>query len=214
MFGTPGQRGALYRFATPAFICFSLPLAWTCRNLSPHPSPTPSIMPLPPPLPCPSPAPPLAPPSCPPGPTLSCRGLSQTKASMTNTGLIQLAMHSPLQAAPRHGLPAIKQNVPSYGHIGNGCNHAESLCNVCRAMGFLTTASPCALALVPLAYVSAIGAVTSRSVDPAGSLFAVKLQPAIVDCILLYHNICPPVVAPKCCAVCILFKEVLPAEPT
>ena len=34
----------------------------------------------------------------------------------------------------------------------------------CRAMGFLTTASPCALALVPLAYVSAIGAVTSRSV--------------------------------------------------
>jgi len=32
-----------------------------------------------------------------------------------------------------------------------------------RAMGFLTTASPCALVLVPLAYVSAIGAVTSRS---------------------------------------------------
>lgn len=31
-----------------------------------------------------------------------------------------------------------------------------------RAMGFLTTASPCALVLVPLAYVSAIGAVTSR----------------------------------------------------
>ena len=32
-----------------------------------------------------------------------------------------------------------------------------------RAMGFLTAASPCALVLVPLAYVSAIGAVTSRS---------------------------------------------------
>ena len=31
-----------------------------------------------------------------------------------------------------------------------------------RAMGFLTAASPCALVLVPLAYVSAIGAVTSR----------------------------------------------------
>lgn len=35
-----------------------------------------------------------------------------------------------------------------------------------RAMGFLTTASPCALVLVPLAYVSAIGAVTSRSASP------------------------------------------------
>lgn len=32
-----------------------------------------------------------------------------------------------------------------------------------RAMGLLTTASPCALVLVPLAYVSAIAAITSRS---------------------------------------------------
>lgn len=31
-----------------------------------------------------------------------------------------------------------------------------------RAMGLLTTASPCALVLVPLAYVSAIAAITSR----------------------------------------------------
>ena len=33
---------------------------------------------------------------------------------------------------------------------------------VYRAMGLLTTASPCALVLVPLAYVSAIAAITSR----------------------------------------------------
>lgn len=33
---------------------------------------------------------------------------------------------------------------------------------VYRAMGLLTTASPCALVLVPLAYVSAISAITSR----------------------------------------------------
>ena len=31
-----------------------------------------------------------------------------------------------------------------------------------RAMGLLTTASPCALVLVPLVYVSAIAAITSR----------------------------------------------------
>ncbi len=31
-----------------------------------------------------------------------------------------------------------------------------------RSMGLLTTASPCALVLVPLAYVSAIAAITSR----------------------------------------------------
>lgn len=35
-----------------------------------------------------------------------------------------------------------------------------------RAMGLLTTASPCALVLVPLAYVSAIAAITSRCAPP------------------------------------------------
>lgn len=33
-----------------------------------------------------------------------------------------------------------------------------------RAMGFLTVASPCALVMVPLAYVSAIAAIASRLV--------------------------------------------------
>ena len=33
---------------------------------------------------------------------------------------------------------------------------------VYRAMGLLTTASPCALVIVPLAYVSAIASITSR----------------------------------------------------
>ena len=43
-----------------------------------------------------------------------------------------------------------------------------SICTPCtcraiyRSMGLLTTASPCALVLVPLAYVSAIAAITSR----------------------------------------------------
>lgn len=31
-----------------------------------------------------------------------------------------------------------------------------------RAMGLLTTASPCALVLVPLAYTAAVGAITAR----------------------------------------------------
>ena len=48
-----------------------------------------------------------------------------------------------------------------------------------RAMGFLTTASPCALVLVPLAYVSAIGAVTSRS---AHATIFIRTQP-----VLLYY---------------------------
>lgn len=38
-----------------------------------------------------------------------------------------------------------------------------------RAMGLLTTASPCALVLVPLAYVSAIAAITSRCRTPSHS---------------------------------------------
>ena len=40
---------------------------------------------------------------------------------------------------------------------------------VYRAMGLLTTASPCALVLVPLAYVSAIGAITSRRASSGGA---------------------------------------------
>ena len=44
---------------------------------------------------------------------------------------------------------------------------------VYRAMGLLTTASPCALVLVPLAYVSAIAAITSRwGVGPSNSVKA------------------------------------------
>jgi Zn2+/Cd2+-exporting ATPase len=41
-----------------------------------------------------------------------------------------------------------------------------------RAMGLLTTASPCALVLVPLAYVSAIAAITSRCRCPDAQYFA------------------------------------------
>ncbi|KAL3159617.1 putative cadmium/zinc-transporting ATPase hma1, chloroplastic [Trebouxia sp. C0009 RCD-2024] len=47
-----------------------------------------------------------------------------------------------------------------------------------RAMGFLTTASPCALVLVPLAYVSAIGAVTNSGILIQGG----NVLDALVKC--------------------------------
>lgn len=66
---------------------------------------------------------------------------------------------------------------PTGAHVGSHSHFLLQRGAFYRAMGLLTVASPCALVMVPLAYVSAIAAIASRSAaSPLFQPFGDSLQ--------------------------------------